>query len=274
MSIIANALQKQHLPEKKSANNNLFIWKALLLTALLVIIILLSVLIWLLTKQPVQISSATKIAQEEVVVRPSTSHHLAQPQIVVTASNNTHLEQKAIDLPVISTVKPITKVSFDTKPLPLISLSQANDVSDQQKKTVDTVDKEHADSSLTDSNVFTANETALKSTEISETLKAHFQEALINHQDSDNNADEGDNLNIYKMDIEFQQQVPTIRYAFHVYSSNKNERWIRINGEDLKEGQFDSSRKIQVVDIQQNQTIFRVAGKDFYLKSLTDWLPL
>jgi len=109
---------------------------------------------------------------------------------------------------------------------------------------------------------------------VSDNVKEHVKEALTNSQGNSNTESESSAVNIYKMDTRFQQQVPTIRYDFHVYSSNQNDRWIRINGEDLKEGDFDSSGKIKIVTILPNQTDFRVAGRIFYLKSLTDWLSL
>jgi len=271
MSIIGNALQKQnqHLSEKQSDNNSHFIWKALLLVALFVIIILLSVLIWILTKPPVIVSSS--IPQAETVVKSP----IIQAQVIEPVSLNV-LEQKVIELPIKPVEKPIAIVSFETKPLPLIDLNEMNAVSDEQASStlVDTLDEDNADNLQIDSNSFIDNDTTLQSAELSEKLKVRLQEALINNQGDDSNADDSDDLNIYKMDTDYQQQVPTIRYAFHVYSSSKSERWIRINGEDLKVGEFDSSKKIEVVDIQPNQTIFRVAGKEFYLKSLTDWLAL
>jgi general secretion pathway protein B len=271
MSIIANALQKQnqHLLEKQPENNNSFIWKALLLSALLVIILLLSVLIWILTKPPVIVSS--QIPQTEVVVKSP----IISPQVTESVRRDV-VEQKMIEFPTIPVEKPIAKVSFETKPLPLIDLNEMNAISDDQASSVlvDTLNANNTDNLQTDLNSPIDNDTDLKASEISEKLKVHLQEALINIQGDDINIDDSDDLNIYKMDTDFQQQVPTIRYAFHVYSSEKKERWIRINGEDLKVGEFDSSGKIEVVDIQPNKTIFRVVGKEFYLKSLTDWLAL
>ena len=281
MSIIANALQKQNQQQSEisSEGSNNTIWKALLLSALMVIILLSCVLIWVLNRPAIMVAPVMAPVQEKVVVTPLKN---TQPQREATLSVPEIVEPKIVNTPNKPKGKIIETVSFETKPLPLINLNEMNvalkveqkEVASEQileqKKTNESIEVvDTSTESITDN---IPEELAYN--DVSDNLKEHFQEALTNSQDDRNDESESSALNIYKMESRFQQQVPTIRYDFHVYSSNQSDRWIRINGEDLKEGDVDSSGKIQVVTILPNQTDFRVDGQVFYLKSLTDWLSL
>ena len=80
-----------------------------------------------------------------------------------------------------------------------------------------------------------------------------------------------DGSDLHEMSAEFQKKVPSIQYDAHLYSTIVGERWIKINGENLKEGQFDKQDEIQLLKIQPNRSIFRVGRQSFSLESLTDW---
>jgi len=56
-----------------------------------------------------------------------------------------------------------------------------------------------------------------------------------------------------------------------MYSTVAADRWIRINGETLKEGDFDSRGEVELVEILPNQSVFRFGTQSFTLESLMDW---
>jgi len=115
--------------------------------------------------------------------------------------------------------------------------------------------------------------------EVSEELKKRFELALllnpIEEQSEiiENNDEEifSDGTDIHQMSSGFQNKVSPISYEAHVYSSIVEDRWIRINGERLIEGDFDSSGQLQLIEIQPQRSIFRVERQSFSLESLDDW---
>ena len=71
------------------------------------------------------------------------------------------------------------------------------------------------------------------------------------------------------MPVQFQFQVPLMRYDSHMYSTEKNDRWIRINGVDLRIG--DRVGNVELLDILPQQSLFRLGQQKFTLESLKDW---
>ncbi|MGJ8580711.1 MAG: general secretion pathway protein GspB [Psychromonas sp.] len=74
---------------------------------------------------------------------------------------------------------------------------------------------------------------------------------------------------IHEMPNRFQDQIPSMRYDSHVYSSDEADRWIRINGVDMRVGDFVGD--IELVDILPQQSVFRLGAQSFTLESLQDW---
>ena len=69
----------------------------------------------------------------------------------------------------------------------------------------------------------------------------------------------------------FQEKVPAIQYNSHMYSSVPEDRWIRINGKTLKEGGFDNTGLLELIEIQPQRSIFRLGRQSFSIEALTDW---
>ncbi len=66
------------------------------------------------------------------------------------------------------------------------------------------------------------------------------------------------------------QQVPTMKYGAHVYSSIPANRTININGRDYHEGDEVVSGVV-LLRIGAEASIFRVGSQSFSLNALTDW---
>ncbi|MCG6200682.1 general secretion pathway protein GspB [Psychromonas antarctica] len=268
MSTILRALQKQKLGQCNTVSG--FVekapslkWKVALFAFLGVIISLLLILIYLLLK-PVDESAVLAVAivaeqggnkasvtEQDKRIKKMTFD--LQPLPILPADD--------IDLPTETVVQvtPVisaSKVPINKKALPLLSVSgnkpEAQALSQQ---LIDDLD--YSDTSAD--------------------LQQRFEQALLMSKDDAKEVVEpapkelNDGSDVHQMASEFQDKVPTISYDAHMYSSDAKERWIKINGEALQEGQFDSSGKIQVVEIQLNRTIFRLGRQSFSLASLTDW---
>lgn len=267
MSTILNALQKQATNQAVNASvkqTNKY-WKIGLLSALLMVIVLLCTLIF-------------------IVINPTLLSVLTQTQRVVTAVavQEPSLSQQQEKLP----AKAAGKIHFQTKPLPLLADKKiSKDVASKTPSTTESAEqivlsgqKKPIDAS-----------SAIDYSKVSDDLAERFKLALAMQgqdvqtdlsEESENTAliEEGseadDGSDIQQMSSAFQEKVPNMSYDSHMYSTVAKDRWIRINGEDLKEGQFTSSGKIQVVEIQPNRTIFRLGKQSFSIESLADWKGL
>jgi general secretion pathway protein B len=245
MSTISQALQKRKfsqaggLPPVIQQPNNALHWKIAASAALFIIIVLLSALIYLL------LNPRGKAQADSV---PTT---LEQPVV------NNHLVKVSFEtkpLPdFVPKVKKVAPVKVLSKPQQLIKTTPSSDQKIEKKVSVE---------------------------EVTTDLQKRFELALllteIEHNENPTDEfteEEGitDGSDIREMSSAFQYKVPLIRYDSHMYSSVVNDRWIRINGEMLKEGEFDSTGQLELLEIQPQRSIFRLERQSFSVESLTDW---
>jgi general secretion pathway protein B len=257
MSTILAALQKQkssqegHFAQQPAAEKGLLKWRVALLTSLLVIIALLCVLLY------GQLLAGVKSANMPASVAPdkepaaiavvSQAVPVAVPELTKAKINITE------ELP-----KTVKKMTFATQPLPEYT---------RQEPPIKLV-----------SNELTASPANLKKEldyeDVSDDIQQRFELALIDEPEPDKLPSavvNNDGRDLHEMTSEFQKKVPSIRYDTHIYSSIAQDRWIKMNGKKLREGQFDAQGKIQLLEIQPNRSIFRVGRQSFSLESLTDW---
>jgi len=259
MSTILQALEKNKLnqagapPPIIQHEEKLGIWKIALSLALFIIIALLSILIYIL-------------------LNPKT-----EPPILVSAPTElTPVNHSA------------TKIIFETQPLPVPVIKEI-----KVKPTIKTVvEVEHEEPAIKPMQVTSAQgetylepikeQSALDYDDIPSDLKERFKLAVLmtdieeNDHSIDNNAsieeEISDGSDIREMSSAFQNKVPPIRYDSHMYSSAIKERWIRINGETLQEGDIDSTGQLELLEIQPQRSIFRLGRQSFSIESLEDWL--
>ena len=70
--------------------------------------------------------------------------------------------------------------------------------------------------------------------------------------------------------VEQQKQIPAMVYETHLYSSDRFQRWVKINGRTMQETQW-VTEEIQIVEIQKQFLILEMGHIRFSLPSLTDW---
>ncbi|PKH01142.1 hypothetical protein CXF72_18505 [Psychromonas sp. MB-3u-54] len=257
MSTILAALQKQksstnaHFVQQPEAEKGLFKWRVTLLISLLVTISLLSVLLYLqFTGEVKDIKTQASIALDKApnvldVVPPTVNE--TPVKITTTAP------------------KTVKKITFPTQPLPEVEKPEAPIKLLPDKLVADaanlTVDADNLNEELDYSAVSNELQQRFELALIDSTKQNKLPSVEVNH----------DGRDLHEMARQFQQKVPDIRYDTHLYSSIAPERWIKINGNKLKEGQFDPQGKIQLLEIQPNRSIFRLGRQSFSLESLTDW---
>lgn len=262
MSTILNALQKQsenqlvNTIHRQESDRS---WKIALSIALLVIIMLLGSLLFLLYQPVVEVNE-------------------------VAAVNKLLIEsERMVDNKVI--INPIKTIVFQTRPLPssedtafFVAPNTTKKVPQSKIEALDNdVNPLRSDLVDTKAEVKDQSQSEIDYSNVSVLLQDRFKQALLMSKDGGKafiENEDSDGYDLHQMSSNFQDEVPTIKYQYHVYSSNAKDRWIRINDEDLVEGQFDSSGEIEVVEIQANKTIFRLGKQSFSLQSLTNWQPL
>ncbi len=70
--------------------------------------------------------------------------------------------------------------------------------------------------------------------------------------------------------VRFQRQIPAFEYQAHIYASEPNKRWIKLNGQELYEG--ERLGQMQVVEILPDMTLMKLADMQFSVKALEDWM--
>jgi general secretion pathway protein B len=201
--------------------------------------------------------------------------------------------ESQVDITKIEVVKPITnnqlvKVTFETQPMPekvaitkVIKTVTAIETASVEKNTLPkSPPKKTAVAKEILANNIAKKVQVVNYEDASSDLKKRFQLAvLLTEIEQDKNAIENvpqdeelnDGSDIHDMSSNFQSKVPLMRYDSHMYSSLIDERWVRINGETLKEGDFDSTGQLELLEIQPQRSIFRVERQSFSVESLTDW---
>lgn len=64
--------------------------------------------------------------------------------------------------------------------------------------------------------------------------------------------------------------LPSMQFAAHMYASSFDDRWIRVNGRRLQEGDLIDGQ-VEIIEIQPQQLILKFRGEKFRLNALTDW---
>ena len=256
MSTILKALQKNKREQSSAGMINTHSmakashWKTATFLALFIIIALSSALIYL------QVTPQTK-PQEQVI---------SQQKVITSAS------PIAGNAPKID--NELVKISFETKPLPkVIHKPKPIKIVSTPKKVIPK--KNHPKNQTVSSKN--------NDVEAESDLERRFKLALLlddiekkgdpksEFKDEMKQEETGDGSDIHEMGSAFQNKIPLIRYDAHMYSSDVSDRWIRINDEVLKEGQFDSTGKLELLEIQPQRSIFRLDRQSFSIESLTDW---
>lgn len=117
--------------------------------------------------------------------------------------------------------------------------------------------------------------TPLTDETVSADLLAKFNRAMAETSDAENIpvAETTETYNavpIAELPERLRAQVPNISYNSHVYSSKPQNRSVRLNNRDLREGSW-LSENVEVLEIMQNEVIMRVGPQSFSLKALADW---
>lgn len=75
---------------------------------------------------------------------------------------------------------------------------------------------------------------------------------------------------INQLDTLLQRQIPSLRFEAHVYATDPKQRWIKVNGKDLQQGQWVTA-DIQVKEILPQYVVLQLNQTTFSVEALADW---
>ncbi len=75
---------------------------------------------------------------------------------------------------------------------------------------------------------------------------------------------------IRTLDDLLQRQIPPLRFQAHVYATDPQQRWVKVNGKDLQEGQWITA-DIQLKEITPNYVLLQTGRQMFSMEALSEW---
>lgn len=110
---------------------------------------------------------------------------------------------------------------------------------------------------------------------VSDELRDKFALAL---QATENRASSGQQLRVHNapardisaLDLVLQRQIPPLRFDAHVYATTPAQRWVKVNGKNLQEGQWVTS-DIRIREITAQYVLLEMGQQLFSIRALTEW---
>jgi hypothetical protein len=75
---------------------------------------------------------------------------------------------------------------------------------------------------------------------------------------------------IQTLDELLKRQIPPLRFEAHIYASEPKQRWVKVNGKDLQEGQWVTA-DIQLKEITPQYVLLQTGRQMFSMEALTEW---
>ena len=116
--------------------------------------------------------------------------------------------------------------------------------------------------------------------QVSQALLEKFNRAI---EELDNNSDEETQRQpetrvtvsqslqrVDQLPVRMLTRLPTMKFSAHMYASNPSDRWVKVNGKQLGEGDWIAD-KVQIVAIEGQRVVLEFEDERFTMAALTDW---
>ncbi len=119
-----------------------------------------------------------------------------------------------------------------------------------------------------------AKASELTAAEVSDELRSKFalalqqSDPLPRHQSVTEHAAPA--RDIQTLDDLLQRQIPPLRFEAHIYASDPKQRWVKVNGKDLQEGQWVTA-DIQLKEITSQYVLLQTGRQMFSMEALSEW---
>lgn len=119
-----------------------------------------------------------------------------------------------------------------------------------------------------------AQQAELSADEVPQELKDKFQYALEAAKGMPRQAKVTEHAaparDIRTLDDTLQRQIAPLRFEAHVYATEPKQRWVKVNGKDLQEGQWITA-DIQLKEITPNYVLMQTGRQMFSMEALSEW---
>ncbi|WP_306519610.1 general secretion pathway protein GspB [Rheinheimera sp.] len=119
-----------------------------------------------------------------------------------------------------------------------------------------------------------AQQPELSASEVSDELKSKFALALEETDSAPRRQTVTDHAaparDINSLDELLKRQIPPLRFEAHVYASEPKQRWVKVNGKDLQEGQWVTA-DIQIKEITPQYVLLQTGRQLFSVEALSEW---
>lgn len=114
----------------------------------------------------------------------------------------------------------------------------------------------------------------LRADQVPQELRDKFERAMQAAGDSGRKSQVHEHApparDISTLDDVLQRQIAPIRFQAHVYSTDPVQRWVKVNGKDLQEGQWISA-DIQLKEITPQYVLMQTGRQLFSMEALSEW---
>jgi hypothetical protein len=205
---------------------------------------------------------------------------VVQPAPVIANAADIAMElQLAADL-----LKPVEPVQLEAEEEPqlVVSAKRGEKIlggSVDNERQEDFVDFEQMQEASTDEELAPVEELLpaeeLEQSDVSAELRGKFESALAaadnpQQRKQQINYHDAPALDINQLDDLLQRQLPSLRFEAHVYATDAKQRWIKVNGKDLQQGQWVTA-DIQVKEILPQYVVLQFNQTQFSVEALADW---
>lgn len=133
-------------------------------------------------------------------------------------------------------------------------------------------------SSATQSEGRVLNEREQNNVDVSPELMARFNKAVEAMDDEASQRVEPEtNVKVHdsmprvdQLPVRLLTRLPTMNFSAHMYASQKEDRWVRVNGVQLMEGEWIDER-VKIVNINAQHVVLSFEDTLFTMAALTDW---
>lgn len=238
MSILMDALKQQTAPQPVVSESRF--WRNLALTALFLLTLLTGFVAgyYVVSQQPVSLSTVAShntIEQIEPAPPASASDIITALSLPQPAETVPKAEPERLPLP-----EPVVMVTVPSEPEPVLPepvIREEAPVSDELR------------------NKF---ELALKATESTATEQPSIRTHHAPARD------------IHLLDEQLKRQIPALRFDAHVYATEPAQRWIKVNGKTLQEGQW-ATADIRIREITPQYVLMEMGTQLFSMSALSEW---
>jgi general secretion pathway protein B len=77
-------------------------------------------------------------------------------------------------------------------------------------------------------------------------------------------------VDIARLDPQLQRQIPALRFDAHVYATSISQRWVKVNGKTLQEGQWVTA-DIRIREITPQYVLLELGSQLFSMAALSSW---